>query len=114
MLFRSVRAAKQAKATAPEPQFLAAPPASKSLTFESEQLPVAESPATVNLPKLARGLLKIAAIEEAEFIDYLHQTGGVEDSLVTLEEIAEMQPAEIKRVCDNFKPVERAIKAAAV
>jgi hypothetical protein len=107
-----VRAAKQAKATAPEPQFLSAPPASKAIAFESEQLPVAESPATVNLPKLARGLLKIAAIEEAEFIAYLHQTGGVEDSLVTLEEIAEMQPAELKTACDNFKPVEKAIKAA--
>ena len=107
-----VRAAKQAKATAPDPQFLAATPASKALTFESDQVPVAEPSANVNLPKLARGLLKIAGIEEPEFITYLHQTGGVEDSLVKLEEISEMQPAELKTACDNFKSVEKAIKAA--
>ena len=104
-----VRAAKPAKVTPPEPQFSA-----PQLGIANDSVAVADAvrpePA-VNLPKLARGLLKIAGIPEPEFIAYLHKT-AVDDSLVTLEEIAEMQPGELKKQCDNFKVVEKAIKAA--
>jgi hypothetical protein len=104
-----VRAAKPAKVTPPEPQFSA-----PQLGTSNDSVAVADAvkpePA-VNLPKLARGLLKIAGIQESEFIAYLHKT-AVDDSLVTLEEIAEMQPAELKKQCDSFKTVERAIKSA--
>ena len=104
-----VRAAKPAKVTPPEPQFSAPQLAtSNDLVFVADA--VKPEPA-VNLPKLARGLLKIAGISEPEFIAYLHKT-AVDDSLVTLEEIAEMQPGELKKQCDSFKTVERAIKSA--
>jgi hypothetical protein len=104
-----VRAAKPAKVTPPEPQF-SAPQLGTSNDLVSVADAVKPEPA-VNLPKLARGLLKIAGISEPEFIAYLHKT-AVDDSLVTLEEIAEMQPAELKKQCDSFKTVERAIKSA--
>ena len=104
-----VRAAKPAKVTPPEPQF-SAPQLGTSNNSVAVADAVKPEPA-VNLPKLARGLLKIAGIPEPEFIAYLHKT-AVDDSLVTLEEIAEMQPGELKKQCDSFKTVERAIKSA--
>lgn len=104
-----VRAAKPAKVTPPEPQF-SAPQLGTSNDSVSVADAVKPEPA-VNLPKLARGLLKIAGIPEPEFIAYLHKT-AVDDSLITLEEIAEMQPGELKKQCDSFKTVERAIKSA--
>ena len=104
-----VRAAKPAKVTPPEPQF-SAPQLGTSNDSVAVVDAVNPEPA-LNLPKLARGLLKISGIQEPEFVAYLHKT-AVDDSLLTLEEIAEMQPGELKKQCDNFRVVEKAIKAA--
>jgi hypothetical protein len=81
-----VRAAKQAIAS--EPKFLP----------------------SVNLPKLATGLLNLAGLTEADLLSYM-RAQGLDESLSTLAEVAKVAPDKLKSVCDNFKDVEREIKA---
>jgi hypothetical protein len=71
-----------------------------------------EAPKPEPLAKVARGLLNLAGIPEPELVAFLHQTAGVDETLVTLDDIEKMAPDALKKACDGFKAVEKAIRGA--
>jgi len=71
-----------------------------------------EAPKPEPLAKVARGLLNLAGIQEPELVAFLHQTAGVDETLATLDDIQSMAPDALKKACDGFKAIEKAIKSA--
>jgi len=57
-------------------------------------------------------LLNLDGIQEPELVAFLHQTAGVDETLLTLDDIQSMAPDALRKACDGFKAVEKAIKSA--
>jgi len=72
--------------------------------------PQLSAPKPEPLAKVARGLLNLASIPEPELVAFLHQTAGVDETLVTLDEIDAMSPDALKKACESWKTVEKTIK----
>ena len=71
-----------------------------------------EAPKPEPLAKVARGLLNLAGIPEPEFVAFLHQTAGVDETLATLDEIEKIAPDALKKACESWKTIEKTIKSA--
>lgn len=66
----------------------------------------------VNYPKGMRGLLSLAHISEAEFLDFARATYGWEDSLSSLDEVAMVAESKLAAAYDDWSNVLRAFNRA--
>lgn len=117
-----VMRAKPVKADADAPRFTApaaktpdpadAPPGAEVPVTTPAQNPQPQSGPARDLKSL-RGLLKLSGFSELHLLNYLRSSGAVDDSLGSLEDVAELQPSALKAACDNWsKTVLPALKAA--
>ena len=68
-----------------------------------EPLPTPETVAkTINYSNGIRGLLAIGKITEAEFLDFMRSAHGWDDSLSTLEEVADIAPSKLKAAYEDW------------
>jgi hypothetical protein len=84
-------------------------------TPDADQIPGAEVPTTkpaeepkkktaVNYVKGTRNLLALAQITEAELLDFM-RVHGLDDSLITLEEVSQIAPGKLAAVYDDWQNV---------
>lgn len=106
--------AKPVKEAAPEPSFALPPGAEMPPVQKPEPQPAkpqAQSPIQRDI-KTLRGLIKMAGFTELALINLLREA-GVDESLSTLEEIGEVNPAAIRSACEPWAKTLEALKAAA-
>lgn len=89
-----------------------APPGAEVPVQTAAQNPQPQSAPARDLKSL-RGLLKLSGFSEMHLLNHLRSTGAVDDSLGSLEDVAELQPSALKAACDAWsKTVLPALKAA--
>lgn len=94
------------------PDPTAAPPGAEVPVTTPAQNPQPQSAPARDLKSL-RGLLKLSNFSEMHLLNHLRSTGAVDDSLGSLEDVAELQPSALKSACDNWaKSILPALKSA--
>lgn len=72
--------------------------------------PVKEAPKTINYVKGLRGLLKLASITEAEFLEFMRAFHAWDDSLSSFEEVSMTAPAKLQYAYDSWTEISKAIQ----
>lgn len=90
---------------------LGRPPKSAAMPPAVVDLPSEPAATPTNYLKGIRGLIKLAGIEESEYVSYLHGK-GMDDSLATLEEVSMMAAGNLATDYANWAEVEKEIKGA--
>ena len=80
------------------------PKQSDTVNQDSEPVPPPTAePHVPNYVKGVRTLMAASSITEAQLLDYLRRTGGADDSLSSIEEIAMINPRLVETLHDDWK-----------
>lgn len=106
----------RAKPVAPAPQFALsqnndAPPGAEAPAVTPEPSKPAQTPAARDV-KTLRLFLKQSGHDEATLLQLWRESGVVDESLASLEEVAEVKPSAIRAACEPWAKTLTALNAA--
>jgi len=113
--------AKPVKESTPAPQFAAReddfPPGAevpiKHIAATAAAAAPTSDPSTARRLREVRGLLKSSGFSDLHLLNHLRSSGDVDESLASLEEVAELKPSALAAVADKWPATLAALKSAA-
>jgi recombination protein RecT len=66
----------------------------------------ADKPKSINYVKGMRGLLKLANISEADFMSFMRETGKLDESIGTIDEVSMVAPIRLQHSYDNWNTIK--------